>query len=704
MLRPGSSARGALGWLAALSLSLGVILGVGTALALGSILAPDRDAVLRLASHRPAIPSVVLDREGRRLGRFFVERRSIVSLDDVPRHLVHAFLAAEDARFYEHRGVDVAALLRAAWANLRRREIDQGGSTITQQLVKNVLLGPERTWSRKLREMALAFRLERCMGKREILERYLNQIYLGSGAYGVGEAAWRYFGKAAASLDLSESALLAGLTQRPSEYSPLANPAAAERTRLHTLDRMLELGMLSHAEHEAASRHAPEIRPGPEPEGESIAGHFLEELRRALTQRFGDTLLLEGGLVIETTLDLELQRTAWSALRTGLEEQVARNAMRPEGALVSLEVASGDVLALVGGYDFDASSFNRATQAHRQPGSAFKPFVYAAAIAAGWSQASLLPDLPQRYWDPHRRSYWEPRNYNERFRGLVTLREAFVRSLNNPTIELLRRIGVGRVRRLAQRAGIGSPLEASLGMALGTSEVTLLELTRAYGVFPCGGRRLQARFVRRVLDRDGRLLASDLELQGPASPDAGSGAPTDSAQDPQAAQALDPKVSFVVADLLRGAIDEPDGTGHRAISLGRGIGGKTGTSDEYRDAWFVGFSPSIVTGVWVGYDRPGTLGSDATGGRTALPIWSRYMREAIARGGARWPWPPHGVSYGRFDMDTGRQPDAATLRSCEAAFVAGTEPAASELGERDAISERRMALLSEVAAETAAAR
>jgi penicillin-binding protein 1A len=693
-----------LGWIAVMSLPLTAIFGLGAALAISEILAPDRDAFDRFALHRPAIASVVLDREGRSLGRFFVERRRAVALDEMPRHLVLAFLAAEDGGFYEHRGLDVSALLRAAWANLRHLEIDQGGSTITQQLVKNVLLEPERTWSRKLREMALALQIERRMGKDEILERYLNQIYLGSGAYGVGEAAWRYFGKVVDSLDLSESALLAGLTQRPSDYSPLANPAAAEHRRRYTLDRMFELGFISEAEHEAASGHPPEIRPGPEPEGQRIAGHFLEEVRRALTQRIGGAMLHEGGLVIETTLDLDFQRAAWRSLRAGLEEQAGRDAERPEGALVSLEVGSGDVLALVGGYDFDASPFDRATQAHRQPGSAFKPFVYAAAVAAGWSQASMLRDLPQRYWDPQTRSYWEPRNYNERFRGLATLREAFVRSLNNPTIELLRKVGVGRVRRLAERAGIRSPLEASLGVALGTSEVTLLELTRAYGVFPSGGRRLHPRFVRRVLDRDGRVLAADLELLEPAAPNAGADAPPASAQDSEPAHALDPKVAFVVADLLRGTIDEPDGTGHRAISLGRGIGGKTGTSDEYRDAWFVGFSQSIVTGVWVGFDHPRTLGRDATGGRAALPIWSRYMREAGAGGAARWPRPPPGVSYSRFDVDTGRQPDAATLRSYEGAFLAGTEPAVSELGERDAIAERRMTLLAEFAAETAAAR
>jgi penicillin-binding protein 1A len=307
----------------------------------------------------------------------------------------------------------------------------------------------------------------------------------------------------------------------------------------------------------------------------------------------------------------------------------------------------------------------------------------------------MLPDLPQRYWNPAARSYWEPRNYGDRFRGLVTLREAFVRSLNNPTIELMKKVGVGRVLRLAKRAGIDSPLEANLGVALGTSEVTLLELTRAYGAFASGGRRLDPRFVRRVLDRDGRVLVSDLQLPAPgASPGAGE-APAGPAPDADPAPGLDPAVSFVMADLLRGAIDDPDGTGHRAISLGRGVGGKTGTSDDYRDAWFVGFSPEIVTGVWVGHDQPRPLGHDATGGRAALPIWSGYMRVALAGGTPRWPWPPRGVAYHRFDVDTGRQPDEATRRSCEGAFLSGTEPTASSFGEREEISERRAALLAE---------
>jgi penicillin-binding protein 1A len=344
------------------------------------------------------------------------------------------------------------------------------------------------------------------------------------------------------------------------------NADAAERRRRYTLGRMLELGFASPEEVEAALAHPPALRPSAEPEGSRVAGHFLEAVRRALSERLGSRTLHEGGLVIETTLDLELQRDAWQAVREGLPERAARGEPRPEGALVSLDVASGELRALVGGYDFAASAFDRATQARRQPGSAFKPFVYAAALAAGWSQASLLPDFPQRYWDPAAGDWWEPRNYGDRFRGLVTLREAFVRSLNNPTIELTRKVGVGRVLRVARAAGIGSPLEASLAIALGTSEVTLLELTRAYGVFASGGRRLDPRFVRRVLDRDGNLLVQDLELGSDRS-----ASPTSGPAGAEAERALDPRVAFVVADLLRGAIEEPDGTGHRGVSLGPGV-------------------------------------------------------------------------------------------------------------------------------------
>jgi penicillin-binding protein 1A len=659
-------------------------------------LGPDRDAVERLVAHRPATPSVALDRDGRWLGRFYVERRRPVSLARVPEHLRLAFLASEDSRFYDHGGVDLAALVRAAWANLSGWGIEQGGSTITQQLAKNVLLDRERSLSRKLREMALALRIERRLDKDEILERYLNEIYLGAGAFGVGEAAWRYFGKPVEALDLSESALLAGLPQRPSKHSPLVDPAAAERRRQYVLGRMLELGLAPPAEIEAALASPPPLRPSAEPEGARVAGHFLEEVRRALSDRFGSRVLLEGGLRIETTLRLDLQRAAWEAVREGLVEHTGDDEPLPEGALVALDAESGDVLALVGGYDAEESPFDRATQARRQPGSAFKPFIYAAAVAAGFSQASMLPDYPRRYWDPTSGSFWMPRNYNDRFRGLVTLREAFVRSLNNPTIELMRKVGTKRVLKVARAAGIQSPLDANLGIALGTSEVSLLELTRAYGVFANGGRRIEPRFVRRVLDRDGRVLAEDLYLL-PPGPD---GDATGAAAAEGAPPALDPRVAFVVADLMRGAVDEPDGTGHGAISLGRGIAGKTGTSDDYRDAWFIGFSPEIVAGVWMGHDQPKPLGRKATGGRAALPIWIRFMQTAQGGQKPRWPWPPRGVAYHRFDVDTGEAPDAATRRSFEGAFLAGTAPPSPSLWLREELSAARAALLAEFAPPT----
>jgi penicillin-binding protein 1A len=689
MLRALESLRGRLRWAAAVFIPVAAVATVAAVLWIDTALGPDRDAVERLLAHRPATPSVVLDRDGRWVGRFYVERRRPVALEDVPLHLRLAFLAAEDASFYEHGGLDLAALVRAAWKNVSGWGIEQGGSTITQQLAKNVLLHRERSFSRKLREMALALRIERQLDKDEILERYLNEIYLGAGAFGVGEAAWRYFGKPVEALDLSESALLAGLPQRPSKHSPLVDPAAAERRRQYVLGQMLELEFAPPEAIEAALASPPALHPSAEPEGARVAGHFLEEVRRALSERLGSQVLLEGGLSIETTLRLGLQQAAWEAVRTGLVEHPAPGEPRPEGALVALDAQTGDVLALVGGYDAAASPFDRATQARRQPGSAFKPFVYAAAVAAGWSQASMLPDYPQQYWDPVAGAFWTPRNYNDRFRGLVTLREAFVRSLNNPTIELMRKVGTQRVLKVARAAGIQSPLDKNLGIALGTSEVSLLELTRAYGPFANGGHRIAPRFVRRVLDREGRVLAEDLYLL-PADPDAAEPGGAEPAP-----PALDPRVAFVVADLMRGAVDEPDGTGHGAISLGRGIAGKTGTSDDYRDAWFVGFSPEIVAGVWMGHDQPRPLGRKATGGRAALPIWIRFMQDAQAGQKPHWPWPPRGVAYHRFDVDTGEAPDASTRRSFEGAFLAGTAPASASQARREELSAARAALLAE---------
>jgi len=764
------------------------------------------DPLEPLLDYRPAVASVVRDRQGQTIGEFFVQRRRLVGLDELPEHVVQAFVASEDGRFFEHNGLDMPAILRAAWTNLLGGRIEQGASTITQQTVKNVLLTPERTWWRKVREVLLALEVERRLSKQEILLVYLNHIYLGNGSYGVGDAALSYFGKDVSDLDVSEAALLAGLPQRPSAYSPKRHPEAAEVRRLYVLGQMLDRGFITAEAHDEAVGLPPRIvtrsrRPG----SSDAAAYFTEEVRRELVERLGTMNVYRAGLTVETTLDLDLQRSAVAAMRKGLEDLDRRQGWRGplrsvpehvvdlalqevgaengtipwhlptapqpggrrwlgvvldigtdetgremvsvglapgvialaevdprdwgrsrapegaasvllhpgdvawfglhwapadgekdtsrgdlgelraelhqepavEGALLSLDVATGEVLAMVGGYDFGRSEFNRAVQARRQPGSAFKPFVFASAIEAGYTQASFVLDSPHMYWDETQQSLWRPQNYGRRFLGWLTLRRALARSVNNAALHLARRVGVENVMDMARRLGVNSVMHGNLSLALGSSEVSLLELTRAYAAFPAGGRRVHTHFIRRVYDRHGKVILDDIGLD----PDAGW-----PFEEHAEAQAVSPQVARVVTDLLRGAVEEPGATGAKARKLDGVVAGKTGTTNGNRDAWFVGFSPDAATGVWVGFDRPRSLGARETGGRAALPIWVDYMDAALAKGTRRDFDVPEGVVFARVDSRTGRL--GASSASWQA-FLAGSEPIRAAWRKREKRSARR---------------
>jgi penicillin-binding protein 1A len=768
------------------------------------------DPLEPLLDYRPPAASVVYDRHGRTIARYFVQRRQLVHMDEIPEHVIGAFVASEDAQFFLHGGLDFPGMLRAAWINVRGGRIRQGASTITQQVVKNVLLSPERTWTRKLREMLLALQVEQRLSKQEILLVYLNHIYLGNGSYGVGDAARCYFGKQVAELDLSEAALLAGLPRRPSAYSPTKHPAAAEARRRHVLEQMLAGDFVTPVEYRVALDNPPHIRkPSRQTHSLEQAEHFSEEVRRELVYWFGSSHLYGGGLQVETSLDLELQQEARLAVRRGLEAldrrqgwrgplrrvapeqlddslfevgwenrwahgarreagsaeedlrlglvlasstdsrgwEVANVGLAPdtvvevelepavwglapaapgsptrvlrvgdvarfrvgdapeglsaslyqeplvEGSLLSMDVATGEVLAMVGGYDFERSEFNRAVQARRQPGSAFKPFVYAAAVEAGYTQASFVLDSPNLFWDSTGESVWRPRNYGRRFLGWLTLRRALAQSVNNATIQLARRVGVDQVVGMARRLGIESELRSDLSLALGSSEISLLELTRAYASFPTGGRPVRARFIRRVLDRDGRVLLDDLglgEREGRFEGGDRAGAEPDLRSE---ARAVSPAHARIVTDLLQGAVYEPGATGARAQQLPAKVAGKTGTTNGNRDAWFVGFSPDVATGVWVGFDSPRSLGSRETGSRAALPIWVDYMAEALAASAPRNFDVPEDISFARVDSRTGRLAAPGGSRSSWQAFVAGTEPRWRPAPRRQKQASRRELLL-----------
>ena len=834
--------RSALG--ALLVLVLGTLLG-----GLGFYLAFLRDLpdLETIEDYRPPLTSRVLDRHGQPIGEFFTERRALVPLEEVPEQVIHAFVAGEDASFFEHAGIDLQSILRAAWANFVSGETRQGGSTITQQMVKGLLLSPERTYRRKIREVILAREIEQHFSKREILYLYLNQIYFGHGAYGIGQAARTYFDKSVSELGVSEGALLAGLPKAPSANSPFNDPERGEERRRYVLARMLEEGYLDEASHAAAVADRPTLAASGAPDAVTASAYFVEEVRRRLFDELGGETVLHGGLVIETTLDAKPQQAAVAAVQRGLEDLDMRQGYRgplrrvasaeieselerlavengfreaedageeeaaeaedageeepqaePEdeppqaprpgvlvgvvtevdpaakrarvgfgdgpgawvrlqdvswarraesggprqagaidaifsvgdvarfrllaadelgddveegeryatlyqlplvqGALLSFEVDSGEVLALVGGYDFGQSQFDRATQARRQPGSAFKPIIYAAALAGGYTPASILYDRPVVYVDERSGFSWRPQNYGRSFYGPITMRQALVHSVNNATVHLFRDVGVGFVIDYSRRLGIESPLSRDLSLALGSSPLSLLELTRAYAVFPAQGRRVVPIFIRRVLDRTGQVLLENVPLD--ATPlveepelasellDVAPAANGDS-HEPRGS-VISAEEAYLVTDLLRAVVTDPKGTGWRLRALRRPVGGKTGTTNDQADAWFLGFSPDVVTGVWVGHDETHFLGWGETGSRAASPIWVDYMSQALADRPVRDFPVPERIEFVRIDRKTGLRAEGAAEDTIFQSFLAGTVPTETAHKHRTASEGRRL--------------
>ncbi|MDP8223044.1 MAG: PBP1A family penicillin-binding protein [Candidatus Lernaella stagnicola] len=791
-----------------------------------------------LDDYRPNLVTEVRDRHGELIGEFMYEnqRRYLISAENLPEHVVYAFVSAEDKTFFEHEGIDYWGIARAAIANLRAGEIKQGGSTITQQVVKSLLLTPEKTYSRKMREMILAKRIEDRLSKEDILYLYLNQIYFGGGAYGVEAAARAYLGKSAAQLSVAEAALLAGLVQAPGRYSPRTRPERAMTRRHYVLTRLLEDGRITAEEFQTADAQPLTVLPWHDINKE-LAPDYVEFVRRYLMEQYGAEKVLQGGLRVTTACDLELQRAARAAVDLGLRQHAKRQGilalppvtpreqwpeamrritrinagkdatqvreglviglddirrtatvdvggglvdvplakikwatrikrgrkttsvtvrrpsdlLRPgdrvqvyreskggayvlaawpaaEAALLSMEVRTRHVLAMIGGADFEQSEFNRAVQARRQPGSAFKPIVYAAAVNAGLTAATVFPDTALVFSDN-----WRPANYDRRFRGYMSLREALTRSINTVTIRVADMIGVDYLTAFAKRVGLHSLTGGDLSMAIGTYEITPLELVNAFGVFASGGVLTDPVFVLQVADADGNLLEeaefSDFVEQTPPlaeKPDLRAVAannwpdvhnnpledpmrerrlmeflsdfgvdkttPEDEDEEDEDTpephgeipisaivsgktirrQVVDPQVSFVITDMMHSVASR--GTGAKSNVLGRVLAGKTGTTNDYADAWFVGFSPEVLAGVWVGYDRGGkSLGRSESGSTTALPIWIDYMRNALKGREPSSFAAPTGLVYARIDPETGllAHPDAPGVNEM---FVAGTEP------------------------------
>ena len=747
----------------------------------------------RLADYKPPIVTQIFSDDGTLVGEYFLERRTVVPVDKIPKKLIQAFVSAEDSNFFQHQGLDYLGIFRAALKNLMSMSKKEGASTITQQVARSMLLTPEKKYSRKIKEAILAKRMEEKLSKEEILYIYLNQIYLGGGSYGVQIAAETYFGKDVENLNLAEMAMLAGLTKGPELYSPIKHFDRARERQEYVLQRMVKEGYITSAEAEHA-RKTPIVISSLKKLNSDQSAYFLEHIRIQLAEKYGEELLYKGGMKIYTTMNAEMQKAAHENILNGLKDVDKRQGFRgpvsrlnPEevelfcrkveqgisttslkkgetyqgvvvavntakgeitlrtgdrtgtlgkknmawagtvpllnrygnneknekktislgsvlevsvitpdsnkqgavfaldqepsaqAALVALDPKSGAVKAMIGGYDFRRSQFNRAVQAHRNPGSAFKPIIYAAALDKGMTPASIIVDAPIEY-DVTSEKSWKPRNYDNKFRGPVTMREALTNSINVVSIKILEQIGVEYAIQYAKKLGITSPLSPNLTLALGASSVTPLELTSAYAVFASGGFRTTPYFITKVVAGDGTILE---ETEPPRVPVLApmSSATQEAAVAPEyygdgsarsAIPAVSPETCYIISNMMESVVTS--GTGQRARALGRPVAGKTGTTNDMKDAWFIGYVPQLVASVWVGYDQQISLGASGSGGQAAAPIWTGFMRKALANIPAQRFIPPADVSFVSINPLTGllaRQGQPNSIMEC---FVSGTEP------------------------------
>nr|WP_275889021.1 PBP1A family penicillin-binding protein [Desulforhopalus vacuolatus] len=532
----------------------------------------------------------------------FTENRTFVPLSQMSKYLAPAFIAAEDGAFFEHGGLDFFSMLRALLNNLQSGRRGQGGSTITQQVTKSILLTPEKTWIRKIREAILATRIDREFSKAEILQIYLNQIYLGEGAFGVEAAAQTYFGKSAAQLNLGECALLAGLPQAPSRYSLFDHEARAAERQRYVLNRMTADGYITPKQARVVWAMPVHLNRHRQRAGEQN-GYYLDEVKKQARELIGAPLQTSGARIY-TWLDSALQKRALQAVAQGIAGVKARagggsTGKTPEAALVALETKTGRVRALIGGASFAASPFNRATQAHRPAGSTFKPFLYAAALKAGWRSDSRILDAPLSIRGGNGR-IWTPKNYNNKYLGEVTLLQALTQSLNTAAVRLMRRVGWEETVAIATQAGIPVKMPQDLSLALGAVDLSPLQLTSAYTIFADHGIYHPPSFISKIVLEDGRIIRP----QGVSQ------------------RVLSKNIAAEMQGMLHNVVVH--GTGNKAWIPGI-LGGKTGTSDNSRDAWFVGFTRKMVAGVWIGYDYNQPMGHES-GGRTAAPVWHMLMK------------------------------------------------------------------------------
>jgi penicillin-binding protein 1A len=758
------------------SFLLGLILlvcGAGAGLVVFYTISKDLPKITSLADYHPKIITTVYADDNRKIAEFFKERRIVLPLSGMPQTLIDAFVAAEDSRFYKHRGIDFISIVRAFFKNLEAGTIVQGGSTITQQVTKSFLLTPERSYRRKLREAILAYRIDKAFSKEDILYLYLNQIYLGHGAYGVQAASENYFGKSVKELNLAECAILAGLPQAPSKYSPFRYPERAKQRQIYVLNRMVDEGYINNIQATEAINTQLDIKPRRNLYIEEVP-FYTEHVRRYLEKKYGTDVLYTQGLQVYTAVNLDLQKIARQEIQKGLFELDKREGYRgpleqippeeiesyaqklqadldtqplaegattkgiviavndrkkvvtvrmgqsqgiialedmawarkpnPEipyhrvklkrpsqalsvgdvilvkakgkeknkdvwslaleqvpiaqSALMCIEAGTGLVKAMIGGRDFRETQFNRATQSRRQPGSAFKPLIYAAALdkesedaSRIYTPATIIMDSAIVYKDEERDFTWKPRNYKETFYGPTLLRKALAKSRNLVTIKILQDIGVDYAIKYANRLGIESNLSRDLSIALGSSGISLLELLRAYSVFANQGYLLEPVFILKVVDRNGNVLEEMVT---------------------ERKKVIEKNTAYIMTNLLEGVVKH--GTGWRAKALKRPAAGKTGTTNNLFDAWFVGYTPEYITGVWVGMDEEAPMGAGETGSRAASPIWLGFMQRALEGKPVKVFETPEGIEFAKIDADTGLLPVPESKNVVFECFKEGTVP------------------------------
>ena len=746
-----------------------IVAGAVTASIIYFSLSGDLPKITSLSDYHPPVITSVYSDDNRKIAEFFKERRIVIPLSDMPKMLTQAFVAAEDDRFYVHKGVDLVSILRAFFKNIEAGAIIQGGSTITQQVTKSLLLSPEKSYQRKIKEAILAYRIDKTLAKDDILYLYLNQIYLGHGAYGVEAAAENYFGKSAEDMNLAECAMLAGLPQAPSRYSPFKHPELAKQRQIYVLNRMVAEGYITNIQATEAINTALDIKPRRNWYIEEVP-YYTEHVRRYIENTYGEDVLYNEGLEIHTAVNIEMQKIARAQIEKGLgaldkrqgyrgplkklppteieayltklretpdqtelktdnilegvvvavdtlgktvavrmasahgvialadmrwarrpnpelflhEDPVTHpenvlsvgdvvlvKLLRPmegenawqlgleqtpavQSALLCLEAGTGQVKAMVGGRDFKESQFNRAIQSRRQPGSAFKPIIYTAALLKGYTPASVIIDSPIVFEDSETSLKWKPDNYEKKFHGPTLLRDALAQSRNIISIKLLRDIGIEETIDTARMLGITSPLSHDLSIALGSSGVSLLELATTYSIFANEGNLIEPIFITKIIDRNGNVLEM---------------------REPEKKRVLDKATAYIMTNLLESVVKS--GTGRRVRALNRPVAGKTGTTNNLNDAWFIGYTPRYITGTWVGFDEGQPLGRGETGARAASPIWLGFMQEILKDKPVRVFPVPEGVVFSKIDAETGLLPIPESKKTRFEVFKEGTAPTES---------------------------